>query len=198
MATQETQLSDLVVQFAADMKDVLIKIGDVTALSTTSKTSAVSAINELVGRCNGFVTSIGTLANLNTTAKTSLVAAINELQASSGGGGSLILDTAGAGILDKTWSADKIISATAASIAALKTELVGGAQAALDTFKEIQDALGNDPTFAATLATSMSKRVRFDAAQTLTVLEQQQACANLGIGDPTVDYKAMYIAARDA
>jgi hypothetical protein len=42
----------------------------------------------------------------------------------------------------------------------------------------------------------MSKRLRFDAAQTLTTAEQLQACTNLGIGNPDVDLVAAYNTAK--
>lgn len=60
-------------------------IGDLTNLTTTSKTNLVSAINEVDNNCDTNTTSIGTLSNLTTTAKDSLVNAINEVASSSGG-----------------------------------------------------------------------------------------------------------------
>ena len=63
-------------------------IGDLTALTTTAKTSALAAINEVDANADAAAatgatntTSIGTLASLTTTAKTSAVAAINEVDA---------------------------------------------------------------------------------------------------------------------
>lgn len=46
--------------------------GDLPSLSTSNKTSLVSAVNEVI-------TNVGTLSNLTTTDKSSIVAAINEL-----------------------------------------------------------------------------------------------------------------------
>lgn len=50
-------------------------VGDVAELTTTDKTSAVAAINEV----NAGVATIGDLSDLTTTDKTSVVAAINEV-----------------------------------------------------------------------------------------------------------------------
>ena len=140
-------------------------------------------------------TEAGTLSGLSTTAKGNLVAAINEIFTMAAGAGA-IDDAAATNALTKTYSVNKINTALTTAIDALRTELKNGAGAALDTFKELQDAIGNDPTFAATLATQMSKRLRFDAAQTLTVPEQLQACTNLGIGDPDFDFLAAYNTAK--
>ena len=60
----------------------------------------------------------------------------------------------------------------------------------------VWDDLGNDTNFATTIATQMDKRVRVDAAQTFTVAEQVQGCANLGIGNPDTDLLAVYTAAK--
>ena len=65
----------------------------------------------------------------------------------------------------------------------------------------IQQALQNDQTGIAALTAAIDKRVRFDAAQTLTVPEQTQARSNIGavaaadIGDTTTDFVAIFNAA---
>ena len=145
----------------------------------------------------------GALSALNTTNKASLVAAINELQALvSGSAGAAINDNAGDGATNVTWSANKIFDTIEAAKAAVKSDLTNGAGAALDTLAELATALGNDPNFSATLATQIANRVRFDAAQTLTVPQQTQARANIGaqsaaaIGDPDHDIVADYTAAK--
>lgn len=122
----------------------------------------------------------GSLSALNTTTKTSLVAAINELMTLIGSAGASIDDGAGNGNTAVTWSADKIFDSIEAAKTAVKNDLVGGAGAALDTLNELAAALGNDPSFAATIATEIANRVRFDAAQTLTSPQQAQARANIG------------------
>jgi hypothetical protein len=135
----------------------------------------------------------GDLSSLSTTAKGSLVAAINELFAIAG---AQINDAATNGNTTQVWSADKTYDSIAAAIATLRTELTNGASAALDTFAELAAALGNDASFASTVATSLANRVRYDAPQALTLVQQQQACANIGVGDPNVDLLAIYVAAK--
>ena len=146
----------------------------------------------------------GSLSSLTTTAKSSLVAAINELHSLVGavGGGATINDAAGNGSTSVTWSADKIFDSIEAAKAAIKSEILGGAGTALDTLNELAAALGNDPSFATTIAASVANRVRYDAAQTLTAPQQTQARANIGaqsaaaIGDPDRNLVADYTAAQ--
>ena len=134
-------------------------------------------------------TNQGTLTELTTTDKTSLVKAINELK-SSIANATNINDTSTS--TSATWSSDKINSSINNAVSAL----VNGASTTLDTLKELADALGNDANFATTIAAQMGKRVRVDAAQTFTVAEQAQGCANLGIGNPDTDLLAVYTAAK--
>jgi hypothetical protein len=126
----------------------------------------------------------GNLSLLPTTAKDSLVSALSELAAALGQQQSaftaLINDTAGAGDKTVVWSADKSVAEIASGIDALRTQLVAGAQPALDTFAELAAALGQDPNLAATITLALGNRVRFDAAQTLTADQQLQARANIG------------------
>ena len=151
----------------------------------------------------------GSLTALNTTTKVSLVAAINELMTLIGSAGASIDDNAGNGNTGVTWSADKIFDAIEAAKTAVKNELVNGAAAALDTLNELATALGNDPSFAATIAGEIANRVRFDAAQTLTSPQQAQARSNIGaaaasdvsglitgLGTYDSDYAADYAAAK--
>ena len=137
----------------------------------------------------------GSLSSLNTTAKSSLVAAINEVLATGGGGG-VTIDDASTTSTTQTWSANKSTAAIAAAITALQNSLVNGAGAALDTFKELQDALGSDANFATTTATALGNRVRYDAAQTLSAPQQLQALTNLGVGDPTHNFVTDYNTAK--
>lgn len=150
----------------------------------------------------------GSLSALNTTTKTSLVAAINELLTLIGAG-AVIDDGAGDGNTGVTWSADKIFDSIEAAKAAVKNDLINGAGAALDTLNELAAALGNDPSFAATIAAEVANRVRYDAAQTLTAPQQAQARTNIdaaaasdvsglitGLGAYDRDYAADYAAAK--
>jgi hypothetical protein len=59
-------------------------IGNLAGLTTTAKTSAVAALNEVDANADAAEAHVGALAGLTTTAKTSAVAAINELDAQIG------------------------------------------------------------------------------------------------------------------
>ena len=139
----------------------------------------------------------GDLTSLTTTNKTNLVAAINELKALTGQPqGAQIDDAAGNGATTVVWSADKVFDTIEAAKLAVKNELTDGAGTALDTLKELAAALGDNPNFAAEIATALSKRVRVDADQVFTALEKKQGCENLGIGDPDYDFVTDYTAAK--
>lgn len=140
------------------------------------------------------VTSRGDLSQLTTTQKGNLVAAINELKAglSSIDLTAIIDDAALAGVTDKTWSADKIISA----LDQVKTDIIAGAPAAYDTLLEISQYLAANNDQITSILEAIGKRVRYDAAQTLTTAEKKQACDNIGVGDPEVDLVAAYVLAK--
>ena len=140
--------------------------------------------------------SAGDLTALSTTAKGNLVAAINELYAMASSAGATIDDNAGAGATAVAWSADKITSEIAIARQGAKDDLINGAGAALDTLKELADALNNDPNFAATIASDLANRVRYDAIQTLNTAQKLQACTNIGVGNPTRNFVADYAAAK--
>ena len=140
-------------------------------------------------------TAVGSLSGLTTTAKNNLVTAINEIaQAVANATG--IDDGATGGA--STWSSSKISSEISGAISGL----VGGAGAALDTLQELAAALGNDPSFATTIATQIANRVRYDEAQVLTAPQKAQACDNIGAaslvatGNLDRDFTAAYTAAK--
>ena len=142
-------------------------------------------------------TADGDLTSLSTTAKGSLVAAINEIFGLVQSAGSAVIDdTKGNGDTGFTWSADKIYDSIELAKAAVKSDILGGADAAYDTLKELQDIIKADESTAAALATAVNNRVRFDDAQTLTQAQKAQACANIGIGDPDTDFAAAYATAK--
>lgn len=155
------------------------------------------ALAEAVGTdIKSLITKQGDLTSLNTTAKGNLVAAINELFGAIGNAGAQIDDLAGTGDKLVTYSADKILAVVDAAKQAVKSDLLDGAPEALNTLVELADALNNDPNFAATLATQIGKRVRYDDAQTLTTQEKLTACTNIGVGDPEIDLVAKYVAKK--
>ena len=133
----------------------------------------------------------GNLANLTTTDKSNLVAAINELKAAVVS--SAVIDDAHVAATT-TYSSNKIVSL----LDALKTEILGGADAAYDTLVEIQQLLQNGTSGLDALLAAVNNRVRFDAAQTLTAPEQAQARSNIGavaaidVGDTDTDFDAVF------
>lgn len=151
---------------------------------------------------------IGNLGSLTTTAKGDLVAAVNEVKSSISGAGASINDAVTN--TSSVWSSSKTNSAISAAV----TALVNSSPAALDTLKELSDALGGDAAFAATMTTALGNRVRYDAAQTLTGPQQAQARANIGasnvvigttantaadaelVGDTNTDFVAAYNTAK--
>ena len=125
---------------------------------------------------------IGLLSNLDTTDKTNLVAAINEVKA----------------VADSAQQSSITQAQLDTAIAQAKADLTGGASAALDTFAELEAALGGDENFSATIVTALSYRVRFDTAQALSVAQKLQACQNIGVGDPDHNFELDYTTTRDA
>ena len=133
----------------------------------------------------------GSLASLSTNDKSSLVAAINELKAA----------VLSAMTIDdnqiattSTYSSNKIVSL----LDALKTDILGGADAAYDTLVEIQQALQSGTSGLDAILAAVNLRVRFDAAQTLTVAEQLQARTNIGavavsdVGNTDTDFVVIF------
>lgn len=141
---------------------------------------------------------VASLAALTTADKSNLVAAINEIKAEADAVSSAVaalnipvIDDAHIAS-NKTWSSQKISD----SIQAAKDAILGGVPAAaLDTIKELADALANDQSAVAALTTAIAGAVRFDQAQTLTAAQKTQACANIGIGEPDTDFVALFNAA---
>lgn len=134
---------------------------------------------------------------LTTTDKTNLVAAINEVLALVLGIDitSLINDAATA--LDRTWSSDKINDTVTTAVA----DLIAGSPGALDTLKELADAIGDNADFAGTMTAALAARVRADAAQAFTAPQRLQARQNIDaygsveIGNPDTNLVATFEAA---
>jgi hypothetical protein len=146
-------------------------------------------------------TTMGLLSSLSTTQKTSLVAAINEVFGRTASAGAQINDvTAGN---TTVYSSTKTDTQIASARSSLKTEILGGVGAAYDTLQELVTYFNgldsaNDADVAS-LVTLVGTRLRFDAAQVLTVSEKAQANTNLGsvslaqFGDPTHSYRTVFL-----
>lgn len=138
----------------------------------------------------------GDLTALSTTAKGNLVAAVNELYGLLGSSGAKIDDTAGDGAVAVTWSANKIFDSIELAKTAVQASILGGASAAFDTLKELQDLIVSDEGLLTALTTAVANRVRFDDVQTLSAAQKLQACQNIGVGDPDADFAASYVTAK--
>lgn len=164
---------------------------------------------------------IGTLAGLETTNKGDIVTAMNELKES-------IVDVQGKAITEEAvdvklsakqdkltpgsgitltgntisasvdLSALAIIASVDDKIKVAVSKLIDGADATLDTFKEVQDMIRSDQTVASALAKTVGNKVDYANAQTLTTAQKLQACTNIGIGDPSIDLVAIYNTAKGA
>lgn len=139
---------------------------------------------------------IGDMTSLDTTAKDNVVNAINELYAAIGSAGASIDDGAGNGSTLVTWSADKIFDSIEIAKTAVINSILGGAGAAYDTLKELQDLLVADEGLVVALTTVVGQKVSFTEVQTLTTPQKLQACQNIGIGDPESDLTATYNTAK--
>jgi hypothetical protein len=71
--------------------------------------------------------------------------------------------------------------ATTAFVKVALDGLLNGAPGALDTLKELADAIGDDANFAATVTAALANRLRVDAVQSLSPAQKAQAQANLGL-----------------
>lgn len=163
----KTLLEEFIVFLGGDIKK--LKAED------TKLHGSISAIEASLAK-------MGDLTTLTTTEKTSLVKAINELKASIGAVNTGTDENAVNQLID-----NKINS------------LVDNAPEALNTLKEIADKLQADETTATALAGSVSKKVDFSSAQTLSTEQQKQAQENIGLGDlTTLNLIDTYTTARDS
>lgn len=85
----------------------------------------------------------------------------------------------------QTW--DPSIYSTTAQMNAAIAAVINGAPGALDTLKELADAMGDDANFAATLTNALAQRLRVDIAnQGLTTTQQSNARTNLALGSASL------------
>jgi len=140
---------------------------------------------------------IGDLAALTTTERGSIVFALNELKAevesAASSGGAVINDATTS--TSATWSSTRITTAINGAI----DGIVDGAPEALNTLRELADALGDSGDALAAVTTALGHRVRTDtAAQGLSPTEQANARTNIGaiaaadIGDPETNFVATF------
>lgn len=186
----QTNLTNAITRIATEFKSIRTLLNgnaaNLNALTTTAKTNLVAAVNELDAAVKAVAAGSGAISDGTTATTTTWSSSKTAAQIAA-----LINDTptSGTGI---TYSATKTIALIEAAKLAVKNELTNGAGTALDTLKELADALGGDANFAATINTALGNRLRYDAAQTLTTAQQLQACTNIGVGNPEVDLVAAF------
>ena len=108
----------------------------------------------------------------------------------------VISDAAGAGVFDKTWSADKLIAYITAAATQAKDDIIAGAPAALDTLLEIASQLAADQTALGSLVLALDAAIRTDIVQAFTDAQKTQAQENMGVTASTM--MASYTAAKAA
>lgn len=217
-----TQVSNLATRTGTEIKAVYAKQGNLTDLTTSSKSSLVSAINEIraaTASASGIDDTKSSTTSTYSSSKTdsqiaNAVATKPSINDSAASGSAVYssqktdsqIASALAGkpsINDTTPSSTSVYSSskTDNQISQAVANLVNGSPAALDTLKELSDALGGDSNFAATTSAALGNRLRFDAAQTLSAAQKTQGITNLGtvaatdIGDTTTDFVSIFVAA---
>lgn len=108
----------------------------------------------------------------------------------------VISDAAGAGVFDKTWSADKLIAYITAAATQAKDDIINGAPAALDTLLEIASQLAADQTALGSLVLALDAAIRTDIVQAFTDAQKTLAQENMGVTASTM--MASYTAAKAA
>lgn len=180
-------------------KDAITAANNATGIddsvTSSEKTWSSDKINTEINTAKNLIGDTTQLTNFGGSTTVDIIKALTYLNAQI----SSALNNIGAKINDssnnstsETWSANKIYT----SIADAVSGLVNNSPAALDTLNELATALGNDANFSTTIATQMGKRIRVDAAQTFTAIEQAQGCENLGIGNPDTDFTTVYNTAK--
>jgi hypothetical protein len=87
--------------------------------------------------------------------------------------------------------------ATQSYVSTQINNLVSGAPGLLDTLDELAQALGDDPNFATTTATSLGNRLRIDtASQGLNSTQQANGRTNLGLGTAALSATGDFVAFR--
>lgn len=205
-----TNIAALATRIGQEFKAVYGQVGDLSTLTTTDKSDLVAAINEAITYTdNGgqaLTTHIGTTTNVHGIADTAALATKTYADTAAGDaetaaksyadGLAVNYDAAGAASSAQTAAqtyADSLAvnydpagSADSAEINAKSyadtavANLIDSAPAALNTLNELAAALGDDAGYATTISTALGNRVRVDAEQTFSTIEQAQARLNIG------------------
>jgi len=147
-------------------------------MTTQTNEQRITALAQAIGTdVKDILANIGDLSALTTTQKASLVLAMNELKAAiSAIDVTDVIDDTATASTSKTWSVTQISTAISSAVSAL----VNSAPEAMDTLKELSDAISTNQGAIEALETLAGKHVRYDEAQTLTTAQQSQARSNIG------------------
>lgn len=206
MTTFAEQINLLATRAGTECKTLHTKIGELTSLTTTDKTSVIKAVNEvktatttLQSSLNELTSRVGTVegsASTNTGNISTIQGQIATLQETVTQVESAIEAIEGqiesqTNINDKTpsntttYSSNKIEAVVTAAKTAVKNELLGGAGAAYDTLKELADLIQTNVSAIDALEAIAAGHVRFDAVQELDDGKKTQARTNIGAASQT-------------
>lgn len=184
--------TDFVTEAAIDSLTTTIATAvksNTTAIGTKTDDTAVTAhVSNTTGAHAATAVSFAHASYTADNVHTALVEVRSVAESAAGGGVSI--NDASVNTTD-AWSGQKITDELVDAI----TQLIDGSPEALDTLAELSAALGDDPDFAATITTALGYRLRFDAPQTLTSPQREQALANLGVVASNVDFAAAFTTA---
>lgn len=143
----QVRISDFITAVGTDYKQFRTWItgsssGDLTGLTTTDKTSLLAAVNEV-----NAALAVATIPDSSTTVK-----------------GKIEIAT----LAEVTTGTDTVRAVTPEGVrqerTALKAEILGaGVPGALDTLKELADAINDDASYAATITTALSNKQPLDS-----------------------------------
>ena len=211
MATFEQQIHDLATAVGSKARVIDSKIGALTSLATSDKTTVVAAINEVrqsvssfSDTVNGFSTRLGTAETNIGTNKSDLTTVKSNITTLQGAVEALeeavdALEDFAASSTDindsvvseaTTWSSFKTNASINEAKQAVKDEILNGAGTAYDTLKELADLIVSNASAIEALQSLAAGHVKYDAAQTLTETQKAQARSNID-AISTTQYNAL-------
>lgn len=201
MTTFSEQITNLATRAATECRSLHTKIGQLSSLTTTDKTSVVSALNEIKAQANTAASSVNDLASrlgaveaqqsTNTGDIGTIRSSVATLQTTVSGLQTSVADLEKAfesvSEIDDanvstvtTYSSSKITDAINAAKQAVKNDLLGGAGDAVDTLKELADLIETNADAITALENLAAGHVKYDAIQSLTDAQKEQARTNIG------------------
>jgi len=214
----ELRVIEALQAIGVDVKQLRIDGGDNQSLNTNAKTSRTAAINEVLALVQA--AGVGDMLNANNLSGLADVAvARTNLDVQSIAEGAAAITAAvdaitigglsGLSAAEITNQIDSALAASTLSNGTLMSEVDGlistaiasvtGMNAStLQTIQDITTHLAEDDNAFNALETTVSTKVSYSTAQSLTVEQRLQACQNIGVGNPDADFLGAYTTARDA